>query len=769
MLKKAASAIIAAISIFSCMPHGAQADWVDFDAGSKADQALTHLGFDLNSVKYAASSFNSSQYKKQQPQVSLTFTPTDPIDGEKVNAIATPTYFLNDSNDLYYTWYLKSKDCPKGKATSSNKDKCDLNHDGRIDIDDYKIKAMRAFANGDFNYKDIDYDKDNDDDGYEAVHGGDDQSGKTNYCYLHDTKTGSEYKLSDYQCDHSHLFPNAPGSETGDGSFGLSEERFWHTNPDDSDTANTGGTDESNVAGLGAKSFTWTYSSGDEIGVVIEGVSSEPTQTYDASYKIMWAFLNNKCDIKKKNSDGTTGMTMDDVNDCLYDNLVTPSEGTGTASNLDISIAKTPETPINDESGNEQGDEADFSVSLNDNTDGSYIHYAWEVFQADDAGTDDWGDSLAKSDIPNASLMSGIGIKTFKFDMDFIHPKKFMKVSVTATETLSDGNTRQGHDFVVFPVNSTSDDVKAYSTEASSDGSTVSMDKSNRICLDQDGNPKKVCPIVKDEIIGLELDNSSDYDDFAWTINGDPVSYDECFFSGCKENGQLGKMYFPVLDEVGNRYDVKLVATKDSGEKISIDKLFEVTEPSVNIVSTDTSVCRGKYLGKFQDPDGTSTPVYSTTEFEAAAGYDIEFMPETVGIPALDGAFSWFVDGDEYSANDDGSISLAKGDSGNGYTVSVYAHYSPDQNIMKALNKYWDVSYNDISSVDASKTIYAKFVTGFPGRETVSEKPTAKRILATIASDTPGYFVFLLRIVLSVILIVFTMRFVFSFSARTND
>ena len=81
-----------------------------------------------------------------------------------------------------------------------------------------------------------------------------------------------------------------------DEAFTNIDEEFWKTDPDDPDTGDKGMKDEAIVVGLGQSEFTWTYQPGDQIGVAVEGISFEPTQYEDASYKIMWALPKNKCD-----------------------------------------------------------------------------------------------------------------------------------------------------------------------------------------------------------------------------------------------------------------------------------------------------------------------------------------------------------------------------------------------------------------------------------------------------------------------------------------
>jgi hypothetical protein len=267
------------------------------------DTVLGELGIDKNELKNTMKTINVARRKINPPMVSLTFDPADPVPGEKVTVTAMPTNFINTTENLYFTWYIKSKACEKDE----NKDKCDLDGKNGVDIEDYKIKAARILANDDFVwqppetvYTEANH-KDGNTDGYEAVFGGDDQRGKDTHCFVHNVKTGDDYELKECK----HLFPNAPGDTTGgsDGKFGLSEEKFWHTNPNNKDTASTGNTDEANVAGLGENTITFPFTAGDKIGVVVEGSAIQPTQEKDSSYRTMWAFSKNNCEPKNMDHD----------------------------------------------------------------------------------------------------------------------------------------------------------------------------------------------------------------------------------------------------------------------------------------------------------------------------------------------------------------------------------------------------------------------------------------------------------------------------------
>jgi len=285
----------------------AQADWFDLSGiagdvvGTAMDQAFDKMGVDQSELRYTIQTANVSRRKKQQPQVEISLNPENPVSGKKVSAVATPTYFLNTAENLYFTWYLKPDGCPDEKNTSpsgTQKEKCDFDGNGEIDINDYKVKAARILAGDGFEWAEANYNSGGGKE-YKAIWGGDDQKEKGtktgDHCFIHDVDTGDEYEIS---CN-KHLFAEAPGHdfEAGDDSYGSGEEEFFRTDPKDPDTADTGNGDEANVVGLGMNTFSWNYQEGDEIGVVIEGISIEPTQESDSSFKIMWALVNNKCSL----------------------------------------------------------------------------------------------------------------------------------------------------------------------------------------------------------------------------------------------------------------------------------------------------------------------------------------------------------------------------------------------------------------------------------------------------------------------------------------
>jgi hypothetical protein len=788
---------------------------VTFDAGGSATTGMGSifdgLGVDQNQLQNYIKSFNVSSEKKTPPQVSFTFTPTDPADGAKITATASPTYFMNGTKDLYFTWFLKQNVCDQtddtGGLSQEIKDKCDLNGDGKIDIKDYKIKAMRILASSDFDWQNADYSSQSGGgDGYKAVTGGNDQTSKPHYCFIHDPSSGNEYEISCCKdsgldsCkdngDFEHLFPNAPSETTGDNHFPLDEEKFWHTDPNNKDTAGTGNTDEANVSGLGENNFSWNYMHGDEIGVVVEGISIEPTQYADSSYKTMWAFPKKMCDLSVTTTttdDGNggtvttntitnaaTGDPMEhpsDLNECLYDNLVSPTEGGGASERLKIDLSYSPQSPVNDSTG-ENGDQITVKSSISNANAADFISYTWQVFEGDDPNPDSWGEPLLISDIPGASQTTGLGIDSFKFKMNFKSPlKKYLRVKVAASKNVSDGVTQIGNADVVIPVSSSSQKIQVFNTTIS-DNLQVSMPDTMAICTD--GPDSAICPIAKGSIVGVKV-NGTNLNDFMWTINGQPVSYKECPFAGCDSSKQGAEAYFPVSGDIGTGYTVNVAAiNQTTGEKLNLSKVFKVVDPNVKIVvvSDDQNKAQPLLLGYYKKADTNGTLLYpdnSSTDFEAVSGYPIHFQAVFSGITTPDNSsYAWYVneqpvssstDSTQPSVDSNGVLTVPMGQVDDSYTISVGAIYAPDSKTELALSKYWGVASSDLYAKPIGASANVKIVAALsnqPGQTTAQAK-ASKKILATIYSSLPSYLAFLFRIVLTAFVLLFFSGLVLSF------
>ncbi len=724
------------------------------------------------------------------PRVALAFNPTNPAEGNRIQAIATPSDFATVNSKLYYTWFLKRDNCPSDKSA------CDLNKDGRVNIEDYKIEAARTIANGGFNWQSANYskrdkkivydiegnnsleDKDSDSEsGYDASLGGDGQSASK--CYVHDFDNDTNLKLKDCY----HLFPNdgISGEKLGDGSFSLKEEKFWHTDPNNKDTAATGNTDEANVIGLGQDSFTWTYASGDKVGVVVEGVATGTTT------HVMWALPKNKCNVDDFWDDGDFVMTVSDVNDCLEKNMLSIREGNDSSSlvsdenaneNKNTSITYLPKNPFNDPSG-KNPEKITFSAAVLDATDNSRIYYNWKIYGSNEKDPADWGDPILKSSLLNASPSSGFGLDKFSFDLAFPAPAPgYLMARITLSENDEDGNTIVTYKEITVPITSISNSISIHSTSANPDsvpGDILILGEER--CKE---NTSNACLVAKNEIIGLEID-STNLTDFSWLIDDEPLSYPVCPLADCAsiENNQA---FFPILKNEGETYAISVSAIdKKTKEVIKINRTFQVAQPYALITSSDKTTCVPDLLGYFVDLDNNLTPDYSTTSFKALPGAIIN-LNSGLSVPAFSNLF-WTVDTAKFNKNtasqygitmdDFGNISFpANTEVGSSFDVSLSTFYTQSNDIKKVLNKYWGVALNDFyeKQIDATITIeVASCINSVDAKNELAQKNNARKILATLAANAPAQFVFLVKIVLISCLLLFSSYFLLSLFPKKDD
>lgn len=162
-----------------------------------------------------------SYNKEQNPKVTVNFNTsgTAMVAGSKMTATAAIANFKEDSSKVYYTWYLARAGCglTKNPDDSHGDDpgdigKCDLDGDGEITVNDWKIAAARIVVRGDYDNTDADYEASIGAEaaGYEAnpsplnhgddkgwvINSGDDINDKNApNCYAQEPKSGIIYEL----------------------------------------------------------------------------------------------------------------------------------------------------------------------------------------------------------------------------------------------------------------------------------------------------------------------------------------------------------------------------------------------------------------------------------------------------------------------------------------------------------------------------------------------------------------------------------------------
>ncbi len=853
--------------------------------GKVANKLEQRYNINGDSVRDTMQSFNVNASKKTTPEVSIFFAPSDPKIGEKITARAMPIYFSNSPESLYYTWYLKRKDC--------NAAKCDYNKDGAYNSKDWRIEAASILVQNGYDNADpgTSYAVDDDRDGYNARFGGDNKEGKADYCAVYDPRSGDIYELADSGssisfscpagtsptclegetqinpqssvinlggsfsvfsdtppncgtggcasvgnpvcsggttptctsgspccvadpatatacstpllscnaiisgsvdnlCKHVFARPNG-GFESGDGSFGAEEEKFWKTNPRDPSTANNGQKDEATVVGLGMDAFSWTYFSGDEVGVAVEGTSMIPTKHNDSSSYVMWAFPKNKCNptlLNKSTSQyvqtiknyPVTFSTADmDPNDCIPYNLVNPTEG-GQSSNLLVQLNITSGSLTNDETADKSGDFTTVQSSI-DNAlqENSSMHYDWIIDISDNPRF------TSPTNITAAAVSSELTTRTKGNNLGALHFKMnipaallgamsggtgYIRFRLRAEESIEGGGVRKGNSEVIAKFTSTGKRIQAYLVDPVIVGTRthVKLNSGAMIC-NGSALERTACQVIKNEVIGLKVDNAG-LRDFSWQINQKPLMCNQSGVSpDCSDLAQGNIVFFPVSSQVGSSYDVTVTAINTvTGQEVTLSRLFYVIDPYIQIVSSDASVAWKKLLGFYRDVLGTATtncpsglcPNYSDEALQTFAGSVVvlkaEYFPKFIeSHPGLH--TEWRVDGEMKKESETNTISLPIDKySGTSYDVSLQAIILQTDLMRRALYDVWDISPLDSteSNFDGKIQVEVQDATLAAG----SQKGL-KKYYALLSSYVPETFLFTFRVLLLGLLALFVTHF----------
>lgn len=754
------------------------------------------------SVQGFGENLDVSERKSDAPSVMLFFNPTDPKPGEETVAEALPTFFSSNADTMYYTWYLKREQCDlktKGEGLSDlEKEMCDLDNDGNITVNDWKIEAMRKIANGGFDPEEqSDYDTDDDHDGYDtrSMYGGDKSANR--YCYIHDFTSGANYELTG--CTHLFANDDDPSTRTGDGTFNRSEEKFWMTDTHDPSTAQNGNKDEANVVGLGQSKFKWNYAAGDKVGVVVEGVSMIPTKHSDASKMVMWAFLKNKC-APTGSFGSTTGtsynggtasistisMTSNDLNACLKNNLVDPTEG-DQAGQLNVQTIYSPENPIIDSFSTDQPDKQGNILTVrsslaNSATDPSRISYEWDVYanknktagddrawekitadlQSEKAITTTKGSDLSELKV-NLNLSEGNDIFSKYFDTDGIG---YFRVNVTVRENFVSGKIRIGRSSVVVKVTRFGNQLETHSVVVDTTGKLKLA--TGTLCEDSVVE-RTICPVVRGQIVGATLSASAadDFTDFSWLLNEKPLRCEDRVSgsSGCRSGREN---FFPVTGNPGEVYTLTLTANNvETGKTVTLNRIFTIVDPSIVVVSADNGkTAWPKWLGQYVDENGSATDDYSPNVFETFSGGTFAlkgmFYPSSLKNNA---SAYWLVDGNQAIPDSTtGTVNIAVSKpAGSVYSVDLKGLYVPSSVIKKALHDIWGLSISDFNETTLTSDIQVEVVQSVDGLA-MGPLETSKKFFAAIVSYVPASVLFFFRLVVTMALILLVIGVAFSFA-----
>lgn len=852
---------------------------------------------DLENIQDQGQLFNVASNKQPSPEVSLSFSPSDPRSGEKITARAFPVYFTNKEEALYYSWYLKREGCDLTNSPSGSvRTLCDRDNDNRITVEDWKIEASSIIAQNSFDNSAVNYSSNTDDDGYKARFGGDNKTNSPNYCYYHDSQSGVNYEIADagnssFSCPSGatpvcmfeeegfqpglipgntagnssssdtfevldtgecaisglptcngsgqatcavgeprcvvnpqndstlscgtplttcstttsrsvnptckHLFPNARGESSGDGTFGANEERFWGTDPNDPDTSDNGNKDEANVVGFGQTTFTWNYNRGDQVGVAVEGTSMIATKHDNASLMIMWAFPKQDCPLSVADGTGSytervKSYTVDietvdiDLNKCLERNLIDPAQG-GQATNLEVTVSADPNEPLNDESGDGSGDTVIASgVVSNGNQNISNTLFEWNVeisnniqfssnigptanitrdLQAAGLLGNTRGNALdtlgIKLDIPRNQSMGGRPLSGY-----LVNDIGYLRLSLRATENFDQGIARKGKSDVIIKFISTGRKIVAETVSPVLVGTSMQVAMSNNVICNNDALDRTLCRVIKNEIIGLRVDGTG-LSNFQWTINNDPLVCTRTKISpDCTDNEQNEINFFPVNGEVGDTYTVNLTANDTtSGKIVTLSRSFRVVEPTINVVSLDNATAWPKFLGQYRDITGTATGCpnglcddFSKTVLQTYSGNDVtleaKFIPSFLASVA---EREWYVDDILVGESAPNQIMFtASGVVNSINRVQLVARVTQSDGIRRALYDIWGISPLSSPEIVFTRETQLEIEDG----QLIGQAKGPLKYFAAIVNYIPASAVFAFRVLLSSALILFATAFV---------
>jgi len=583
----------------------------------------------------------------------------------------------------------------------------------------------------------------------------------------------------DYPVACKHKWINAPDYKSGSGKFATGEEKYWKTDPTDPDTDGDGFVDGADVIGLGQDSFTWSYQAGDRIGVVAEGTSMIPVEEKSAYYKIMWGYMD-VCDSTK------TGLLdkdeCDESGDYGSGFLATKSPSEQGDDKMKISLSFSPEAPLADPSDENKdnisddgtitdADQITVASSL-DNTDNNpnNLYYTWQISKGDPQ-KDDWTEV---KDIPGnfltASPAAGMGISQFSFV-----PKKsafssssgvnYFKVTLTASKA-SNVTEGRGRSSVIIPVNTQGIKIALHKVDIK-DGKAVVGDE---VC--NDGLYKTLCPVVHGQILAAKVSGSrykSSNSEFSWQVNGAPA-FPPANASDLFDGWSDTTVFFPITKNEQGIENISVTATKkDELQPVTGTRLATVVHPAVFIKPGDTSVSWPKtYVAEDPNRKSAYQNIESSDAFEAltssSAPFYLDFVPYYLIGEDANSQINWSVNGtditsaDFYANNPNlGSIELANDD--RTITLPIDANPGTFTTLSAEVKKYWTDEERGIvytawgvapDTLSGESTVSIESVNATNDNEyLMTSANTPGQILAAIGTHLPHYFMYLLRLVLT--------------------
>jgi hypothetical protein len=582
----------------------------------------------------------------------------------------------------------------------------------------------------------------------------------------------------DYSVSCKHKWANASEYTSGSGKFSTGEEKAWGTDPTDPDTDGDGSVDEADVIGLGQDSLTWNYQPGDRVGVVVEGTSMIPTDETSAYYKIMWGYMD-VCDSTK--SSLLDKDECDGSGDYGSGFLATESPNEQGDDKLKVSLSFSPDAPLADPSDdNAENISADGTISdadqitltsSLDNTDNNpgNLFYSWQI-STGNPQKDDWKEI---KDIPGnfntASPSAGMGLSTFSFT-----PKKsalssnsginYFKVTLTASKAsdLTQGRARSS---VIIPVNTQGVKIALHKVDIVGGKAVVG----DEICTD--GLYKTLCPVTRGQMLAAVASGShykSDNSEFSWKVDDNPV-YPPSGASVLFDGWSNMSVFFPITKNEQEIESISVTATsKDELQPATGARLTTVVHPAVFIKSGDANLSWPKtYTAEAPNQKSTYQTFESPNAFEALTNsnpsYYLDFVPYYLIGEDANSQINWSVNGTDITSpdffennpylgqisleNNDRTIKLPTGSVEGSFTdlsAEVKKYWSDDERSIPYTA--WGIAPDTLSG-DSSVSI--ETVSAPTEINNTSASAGSGQILAAIGTHLPHYFMYLLRLALT--------------------
>ncbi len=353
-------------------------------------------------------------------------------------------------------------------------------------------------------------------------------------------------------------------------------------------------------------------------------------------------------------------------------------------------------------------------------------------------------------DVGNHRVIEGSGLSTLNVPTENIPDEcfgpdgnGFLKALVTVNEPGSQAyETNFGKGSILIPITKNPSLIKAYNTTVTADRATKGVE----ICTEDQPADHALCRTVRGEVLALEVPElDENVQDVQWSVNGKPV-YCNTNIAECAPNNSI--VYYPVTEHIGAFLDV--VATTNNPSKPrdtqTITRNFRVSDPTIRIVPSDGA--NKKVYGEYLDTTGERTSDESSYTFEATAGESLTLTAEITPTFTQDLIQKeWIVDGASYG--DGESISFAP--TKKLTSVILRARLSVPLESRTFFEQKFGISQFQTSPrpLETRATIIAT-----PPQLT-AQTPSS-RVFASIAQNTPGYILFLFKMVLIIGLMLIT-------------